>query len=220
MDCEFDFEEIELYYQILLPLYKLNLTFERTDSHIGEVIPLLLLLKKGVLERMKLDGEAKKFIDLLIINLDKKFKYELNSKTYLVSAVLDCVKNKKFFERTFGKAILKKGLESLEETVLLMKSHDELKTTQASETQNSQSKNTFLGSQVEKDVNDIFSEYFRSKSNEDLASGERSIKDDIEKEKNLFLNLLKVNYTSSFYFWNLYEKKLPILSSLAKRYHI
>lgn len=221
VDCTFNFEEIELYYQILLPLYKLNLSFERTDSHIGEVIPLLLLLKKGILERIKLDGEEKKFIDLLIKNLNKKFNYELNSKIYLAASVLECIKNKNFFERSFGKNILKKGLDALVDTVLLLKDQDELKTSAQASTKtskNSQTQNTLLGSQIEKDLNDIFSEYFKSKSTENLASCEKSVKEDVEKEKNLFLNLLKgTHYSSSFYFWNLYEKKLPILSSLAKR---
>jgi hypothetical protein len=37
----FDFEKVVTYYQILSPLYKMNLIFERTDSSIGEVVPFI-----------------------------------------------------------------------------------------------------------------------------------------------------------------------------------
>ena len=39
--AEFDLNVLEIYYQLLLPIHKLNLLFERTNSNIGEVIPLL-----------------------------------------------------------------------------------------------------------------------------------------------------------------------------------
>ena len=37
----FDFEKVVTFYQILSPLHKMNLIFERTDSSIGEVVPFI-----------------------------------------------------------------------------------------------------------------------------------------------------------------------------------
>jgi hypothetical protein len=71
----FDFEKVVTYYQILSPLYKMNLIFERTDSSIGEVFRLILLTIKGVLERLKLTREYALFRDSLQVNLRKKYKY-------------------------------------------------------------------------------------------------------------------------------------------------
>ena len=69
--AEFDLNVLEIYYQLLLPLYKLNLLFERTNSNIGEVIPLLNMTIYGIYKKMDLSDDYKLFVELIIKNLKK-----------------------------------------------------------------------------------------------------------------------------------------------------
>ena len=75
--AEFDLNVLEIYYQLLLPLYKLNLLFERTNSNIGEVIPLLNMTIYGIYKKMDLSDDYKLFVELIIKNLKKKINMNL-----------------------------------------------------------------------------------------------------------------------------------------------
>ena len=213
-EFNFDYDQIKLYYQILLPLYKANLEFEKTETSIAKVIPLINLITKGVLERMELTDQPKAFIDSLIKNIKKKFHYELNSKIYQAATILDIEKIKSW-NKGFGKEAFNLGFEALEDAILLLQNQDEIKASQSQASQN-----LLIGSEIEKDVCDIFAEFQKSKSTENLNKETKPILDDIKKEKDLFLTLINESKPSSTaYFWNLNKKSLPIIAKLAKRFY-
>ena len=65
VDFPHSLRKLEIYYQILQPLYQFNFLIQRSDSTIADVIPMLLLTIYGYLERLDLEDEddAKKFVE-------------------------------------------------------------------------------------------------------------------------------------------------------------
>lgn len=59
LKCPYSREKIELYFQILKPVYRFNLFVQRTDSTICEVLPFVATLIHSSLERMVLTGDGK-----------------------------------------------------------------------------------------------------------------------------------------------------------------
>ena len=86
-----NFKQIEIFNQILLPLYRLNLIFQCNDSTIGIVIPILLHTIHENLEafNIKQDSNYDKFRISLINFLKHKFSFELNSSIYLVASLFN-----------------------------------------------------------------------------------------------------------------------------------
>jgi len=66
--CPYTLEKIELYFQILKPVYRFNLFVQKTNSTICEVLPLLSTLIHSSLERMVLNGEGILILNLFIYN--------------------------------------------------------------------------------------------------------------------------------------------------------
>jgi len=81
--CPVDQNEIEVYLQILLPAYKLNLSLQSSKASIGEVLPGVLLLINHF-ERAHVDDEARELMYFLVHFLKSNFKYELESHIYKV----------------------------------------------------------------------------------------------------------------------------------------
>ena len=77
LKCPYSRETLEVYFQILLPVYQFNLHVQKTSSNISEVVPLLVTLKESKLRRMELNGAAKAFCVLLIKAIEKKFLMSL-----------------------------------------------------------------------------------------------------------------------------------------------
>ena len=56
--CPFPLEKIELYFQILKPIYRFSLVVQDTNSNICDVLPLVATLMHSSLGRMVLVGEG------------------------------------------------------------------------------------------------------------------------------------------------------------------
>lgn len=117
--CPYPIDDLSVYFQILYPLYKMNLVFQCTDSSIAEVVPLILLTIHGLLERMDLQDPAAEFRDLLVHHLKNKFNYELNSKCYNIASILKTSKLHTWIDRSFGREYFRKALNEISEVYLI-----------------------------------------------------------------------------------------------------
>ena len=83
-NCPFTISEIDLYLQILLPAYNINLIFQKTNSCIGDVLPFVVKLKT-LWSRLDINIYQREFCYFLVSFLQKKFDTELKSDIYRVS---------------------------------------------------------------------------------------------------------------------------------------
>jgi hypothetical protein len=83
-------------------------------------VTAVLFLVYGALDRMDLtDKVQKEFRDSLIENHLTKFDYELNSKEYLVAAVLNVEIADEYKNRSFSKIYYEAGIESIYEVLTM-----------------------------------------------------------------------------------------------------
>ena len=87
--CDISLEELEVFYQILQPLYKFSNLAQKTDASIMVVFPSILLILNSSLPRLNLKDEYNVFRNNLIYCIQSKSERELNSDIYLAAAVLN-----------------------------------------------------------------------------------------------------------------------------------
>jgi hypothetical protein len=81
--CPVSRKKLEIYHQILKPVYEFTINLQYNNSSICHVLPgLYHLLYEW--ENLNLTGEPKRYCELLIQSLKKKFDFELNSPIYKV----------------------------------------------------------------------------------------------------------------------------------------
>ena len=85
--CSVDLETIEIYLQILKPVYILSQQFQFNHSTIADVIPSIKQLIHTYLQ-MDLPDSKRSLCTFLITALREKFYYELNSDVYKVIVYL------------------------------------------------------------------------------------------------------------------------------------
>ena len=80
-DDSIDFSVIEIYTQILLPIFRINLIFQCNESAIGIVVPILLNTIQDKLETLKINqgSDYDFFRKRLIENIKSKFSFEFDS---------------------------------------------------------------------------------------------------------------------------------------------
>ena len=83
LKCPVSFEKIEIYLQILAPVYRVSLGFQKNGTSIADVIPSIRKLQ-SVWKTMNLSPTPKRLCHLLILTTDLKFDHELNSNIYMV----------------------------------------------------------------------------------------------------------------------------------------
>ena len=208
-DCPLTLEKIEFYLQILLPGYKFSIGFQRTKSSIAEVLPSLLILF-NTWRKLSLNPKYKTICGKLVTCFEEKFSYELNSNSYLVSALLDTSKLKIWYWKKYSEGYAAKASDALinEASDLLGKANPK----------NIQKK-------VDDDEDDdLFYQLHRDDDDEDEveASIGKSMVFNLRKEKELFFSLInkpeeeqKVITTKMFWIEN--RKTLPSLYKLAQR---
>ena len=106
MKCPVSITKIEFYLKLLLPAYRFSLVYQRNKSHIGDVLPGLLLL----IEQYKSLGKKRGagiFCSTFIKYLKKKFHYELNSPIYAIAALLNVSSLHMKYKKPFGKDYIK-----------------------------------------------------------------------------------------------------------------
>lgn len=210
----FNLKDLQIYFQILLPVFKLNLVVESTEFSIADFLPYLTLTVNGILSRMVLRAEKSSFRNLLVNYLKEKFSFECNSKLYLAAAFLNPTKIFTWHNRSFCKNLADEAYNAVNDAALIVFKNEKIK---LSEKNNK--KDLVVGSQAEKEIEDFFDEFSKSVSLQDIA-GEASNKelyDEITKEKAIYLTLIKETKITRD-FWVLNRKKIPNLASLALRY--
>ena len=83
IDCPNSLEEVEMYLQILKPVYILSQQLQYNHSSIADVIPSLKQLMHN-LNTIVVDENAQPLCGYLITNILEKFHHELNSSVYKV----------------------------------------------------------------------------------------------------------------------------------------
>jgi hypothetical protein len=155
-------------------------------------------------EIAKKDEKKKKFGELLISNVKKKFDHELNSAVYAAAAVLNVSKLYLWYQRPIAKARVNLGLGSLLNLVVEFKKQIEQNDFNSS----SSAKNSSTQKSVAAD------EAYRSELDQvEISQKEFSIENSVEKERENFVNILKNhNFTNKTHFdefWFGKRKELP-----------
>ncbi|RMZ94056.1 zinc finger BED domain-containing 1, partial [Brachionus plicatilis] len=108
--CPVSQREIESYLQILLPIYVITNDIQLIFSNITSIVPYILTLVYGNLDRMVLNEYSQdQFRKSIIRNIITKFDYELNSPIYLAAAVLNVGAVKAWSTRSYYKPYFEKG---------------------------------------------------------------------------------------------------------------
>jgi hypothetical protein len=204
-ECPYSIDDLSIYFQILYPLYKMNLVFQCTDSSIAEVVPLILLTIHGLLERMDLQDPAAEFRDLLVHHLKAKFNYELNSKCYNIAAILKTSKLHTWIGRSFGREYFKKALNEISEVYLIF--HD------MNQTRNStvKTKEPLVNTQMTQETDRVYSDFTKSASFNDLREEKfkEDIKGKLKNEKKHFETMVETGNSRGIdiaAFWDAYER--------------
>ena len=189
--CRVSREVIEKYFQILLPVYQLNLHIQKTFSNISEIVPLLTALLYSKLERMELNGHTKTFSLLLIKSIKKKFDYELKSEVYSVAALLDTSKLKLWTRRSFSKKFVTLGLNSMIDVALMFLSKNGATEIEFEDSPSNGLDLSNCQITEPEESSDLFSQMLRSNSEDFNNLNLTNLRSQIEIEKNNFLNLIK-----------------------------
>jgi hypothetical protein len=120
-------EEIEKYLQLFLPLYIYTNDIRAVEANISQVVPSILLIIYGNLDRMVInDINQNYFKNNLIYFLKSKFDYELSSPVYLVAALLNVNRLNDWRTRSFGKEYFQKSIDSLLDVLLFFDARVEI----------------------------------------------------------------------------------------------
>ncbi len=94
LKCPVSKDEIEMYLIILLPVYRLNITFQKNSARIGDVVPHLLLVINAYKKSFTHNKQTVKNIlcKNLAFRLEEKFKFELSSPIYAVASLFNTSK--------------------------------------------------------------------------------------------------------------------------------
>ena len=108
--CPVPIDKIKEYFLILAPCYIFTNDMQFKDSNISLVVPSIITIIYDNLDRMILnDQDQSKFRDTFISALLKRFEFELNSKVYLVAAVLNVANLTDWKDRSFGTKYYENG---------------------------------------------------------------------------------------------------------------
>jgi hypothetical protein len=204
---------IENYAQILLPVYVFMKEIQANHTNISHVVPAVLFLVYGALDRMDItDKVQKEFRDSLIENHLTKFDYELNSKEYLVAAVLNVEIADEYKNRSFSKIYYEAGIESIYE-VLTMYENETSTSRNHKPTTNVDKLTTELGvGKAQVNILKTFSKLTKKRSETIPA------KTGIKNEVDLFIKTIKNStFDSTEKFWIEHKKSFPNLFRLALR---
>ncbi|CAF1105839.1 unnamed protein product [Brachionus calyciflorus] len=120
--CPVKKTEILSYLRILHPIYSMSILTQRTDWHLGDVIPALIIILNGSLDENGLKGDKKKLVKNLKREIYKKFEFEINSKVYLAAGLLNISKLELWFEKEHVRRVefSRKALMAFEDAILFI----------------------------------------------------------------------------------------------------
>ncbi|RNA04696.1 hypothetical protein BpHYR1_040743 [Brachionus plicatilis] len=93
---------------------------QKTDWHIGDLIPSLIIIIHATFKPNQERGNYKKLVEVLIQTLKERFNFELTSKVYLLAAILNTSKLDLWFGQDFGLSYRQKALDCFTEAVLFI----------------------------------------------------------------------------------------------------
>ena len=209
--CPVSEEEIEKYIQILLPMYIFTNDIQSKTSNISCIIPSLLSIIYANLDRMVLaDANQSEFRDNLIYFIKQKFEYEMNSKVYLVAAILNVETLAEWRDRSYAKAYFKKALDSIFEVTKMFENNE------STHRLDSPERSTQIDENASRSQGLVqLSRLLRSKSSQQI---ENSKDTKIKEEIQLFISLIsEISIQSTKAFWLDYKNRLPNMFLLALR---
>lgn len=214
--CPVALEKIKTYLKILHPLYTISILSQKSDWHIGDVIPGLIILLEGALDETEFRGEKKKLVKCLKKSVKKRFEFELNSKIYLLAALLNTNKLNLWFKKPYANEYTSKALESFDETVSFFLK-DKASNVQPTQPQTSTaSTSTSSISTENRALMALLTKSKNYESHEEVARF--SLQEEIKKERIDFLNFIQdqtVIGKCTKSFWSEYGEKFPRLRQVA-----
>ncbi len=203
---------IEKYSQILLPVFIFMNEIQANHTNISHVVPSVLFLVYGALDRMVLDDKDQlTFRDSLIENHLSKFNYELSSKEYLVAAVLNVEIAEEYKDRSFSKKYYEAGIQSIYEVLTMYEK--EVNSDKDKASSKVEKLSTQLGTDTAQ-VHILKNFYKLTKKRSENISHRNEIKDEV----NLFIKTISHSaFNSTETFWLEHKKSLPNLFRLALR---
>ncbi|RMZ96368.1 zinc finger BED domain-containing 4-like, partial [Brachionus plicatilis] len=219
--CPADINDLEIYIQILKPVFIMTNDIQSKFANISIIVPSILMIVYGNLDRI-ICGEDKheQFKKSLMRHIISKFEYELNSQVYLVAAVLNVGTHSAWKSRSFGIQYFEKGIKHVKDVVKIFQVEEE------KEILSQDIANMSIESDVfEENRGDMEEEFdglkglksiTRSSLNSDSENDE--IEKKIEKEVNIFKRLITEQVmTSTKAFWLKNMIQLPYLYDLSLR---
>ncbi|RNA00646.1 zinc finger BED domain-containing DAYSLEEPER-like [Brachionus plicatilis] len=119
-ECPISRAKLVNYLKILNPLYLLSLLSQKSDWHIGDLIPSLIVIINATLSEYNEQGECKKLVEELIKELNKRFEYEFNSSIYLLAALLNISKLDFWYNKPYAIEITEKAIDHFSEAALFL----------------------------------------------------------------------------------------------------
>ncbi|RNA18860.1 hypothetical protein BpHYR1_014282 [Brachionus plicatilis] len=119
-ECPISRAKLVNYLKILNPLYSLSLLSQKSDWHIGDLIPKLIVIINATLSEYNEQGECKKLVEELIKELNKRFEYEFNSNIYLLAPLLNISKLDFRYNKPYAIEISEKAIDHFCEAALFL----------------------------------------------------------------------------------------------------
>jgi hypothetical protein len=110
--CPVELATVEIYLQILKPVYLLSLSFQRTNSTIGDVNPSILKCI-DTLERMDVPTVPKQLCTKLVKSIRRYFDHELSSHVFAAAMITKVSSLKYWIGREWAAGYLLKGADAL-----------------------------------------------------------------------------------------------------------
>ncbi|RNA21659.1 zinc finger BED domain-containing 4-like, partial [Brachionus plicatilis] len=208
--------KIVSYFKILRPLYSFSLLAQKSDWHIGDVIPGLIIFQSSLSEFQE-TGEKTKLIDKLISQLKERFQFELESQFYLLATILNTSKLNYWFEQPYAREYSDKIIFNFSETVSqiyqkYINAEDQTQTVNPVNQRKSVPIHNTENSVLRSFLNSVS---YESKAERNSSSGLAKI----NREKEMFLNFIREptsQQKSTKEFLNENSYRFRILSQIAR----
>jgi hypothetical protein len=112
LQCPLEREKIQIYLQILQPLYRCCLSFQKSDSTIADIIPNVLKCI-NLLESLDLRPTYKLLCTKLVASLKDYFDYELNSPIHHAASLIKVSGLKNWVSKNWSEGLYKKSVNAL-----------------------------------------------------------------------------------------------------------
>lgn len=218
-ECPVSNEEIKCYLKILSPVYLFTNDMQSNEANISFVVPSVLALIYANLDRMILPvADQSLFRDNLIRFIKHKFSYELTSKVYIVSALLNVETLKQWANRSFGIEYYNIGLSSIVDVLRIYNKVQLDEEMGIDPIEQSETTDPFDDNVISsQDGLLLLSSLCRGRKTSSKQDDDKDLVQSFAKEKALFITKLNNLKSGTVEFWRENKKELPYLYDLALR---